>query len=177
MIRKALGKVIRFKRTEDGSLTVEFAILFPLYIFFILGVIEYSLVTIQKAMLDRSMDLVVRDIRLGINLPDTEHDTIKNAICDHMVVMHACSDNLLLEMIVQNPRGVLDFPVEPTCVDRAEEVQPVTVFQNGGSNALMIMRACAKVDPVFPTTAMGRALSGEDGLVTLTSTTTFVQEP
>ncbi|WP_160175159.1 TadE/TadG family type IV pilus assembly protein [Ruegeria halocynthiae] len=158
-------------------MTVEFVILFPLYIFFILGVIEYSLVTIQKAMLDRSMDLVVRDIRLGINLEDTKHDTIKDAICDEMVVMRACSDNLLLEMIVQDPRGNMNFPAEPTCVDRAEEVQPVTKFQNGGSNALMIMRACAKFDPLFPTTAMGRSVSGDDGLITLTATTTFVQEP
>lgn len=177
MIRKALEKVVRFKRTEDGSFTVEFVILFPLYIFFILGVIEYSMVSIQKAMLNRSMDLVVRDIRLGINLTDTDHDTIKDAICDNMAVMRDCSDNMLLEMIIQDPYGGVNFPIEPTCVDRAEEVQPVTDFQNGGSNALMILRACAKVDPLFPTTAMGRSVSGEDGLVRLTATTTFVQEP
>ena len=90
MIRKALKK-FRFKRAEDGALTVEFAIWFPVYMFFILGVIEYSLVAIQHAMLDRSMDLVVRDIRLGIGLEDTQHDTIKDAICDEMVVMQDCS--------------------------------------------------------------------------------------
>ncbi|MES0825173.1 TadE/TadG family type IV pilus assembly protein [Ruegeria sp. SCP11] len=177
MMRNVLKNVVRLKRTEDGSMTVEFAIWFPLYMFFILGVIEYSLVTIQQSMLDRSMDLVVRNIRLGINLEDTKHDTIKDAICDKMIVMQKCSDNLLLEMIVQDPFNGVNLPVAPTCVDREEEVQPVTEFQPGGSNALMILRACAKIDPVFPTTAMGRAVSGDDGLVTLTSTTTFVQEP
>ncbi|WP_282150896.1 TadE/TadG family type IV pilus assembly protein [Ruegeria atlantica] len=177
MIRKALGKVVQFKRTEDGSLTVEFAIWFPLYMFFVLGVIEYSLVTIQQAMLDRSMDLVVRDIRLGINLPDSQHDTIKDAICGEMVALRNCSDNLQLEMIVQDPYGGVNLPVEPDCSDRAEEAKPVREFSNGGSNALMILRACAKVDPIFPTTTMGRAVSGNDGLVTLTATTTFVQEP
>ncbi|CUH44855.1 TadE/TadG family type IV pilus assembly protein [Ruegeria atlantica] len=177
MIRKALGKAVQFKRTEDGSLTVEFAIWFPLYMFFILGVIEYSLVSIQKAMLDRSMDLVVRDIRLGINLPDAQHNTIKGAICDKMVVMQGCSENLQLEMIVQDPYGGVNLPLVPDCTDRAEEAKPVREFSNGGSNALMILRACAKFDPLFPTTAMGRAVSGDDGLVTLTATTTFVQEP
>jgi len=177
MIRNALKNTIRFKRTEDGSLTVEFVILFPLFMFFTLGVIEYSLVTIQQAMLDRSMDLVVRNIRLGINLENAEHDTIKDAICEEMIVMQGCSSNLQLEMIVQDPFGGVNLPVEPDCTDRAEESKPVRTFSNGGSNALMILRACAKVDPLFPTTAMGRAVSGDDGLVTLTTTTTFVQEP
>ncbi|MEW2917268.1 TadE/TadG family type IV pilus assembly protein [Ruegeria sp. ANG10] len=172
-----LKKAVRIKRSEDGNITVEFVILFPLYMFFILGVIEYAMVSIQQAMLDRSMDLVVRDIRLGINLEDTQHDTIKDAICDNMVVMQGCSNNLLLEMIVQDPYSGVNLPEEATCVDREEEVQPVTEFQSGGSNALMILRACAKIDPILPTTAMGRAVSGDDGLVTLTSLTTFVQEP
>ncbi|WP_170558102.1 TadE/TadG family type IV pilus assembly protein [Ruegeria atlantica] len=173
LLKKAAG----FKRSERGSVTVEFALWFPLYMFFILGVIDYSMVSIQKAMLDRSMDLVVRDIRLGINLPDTEHDTIKDAICEHMVVMPACSNNLQLEMIVQDPYSGVSLPAAPDCVDRAEEAKPVREFSNGGSNALMIMRACIKFDPIIPTTAMGRAVSGDDGLVTLTATTTFVQEP
>ncbi|RBW62065.1 TadE/TadG family type IV pilus assembly protein [Ruegeria sp. A3M17] len=177
MIRKTLEKAVRFKRTEHGSLTVEFAIWFPLYMFFILGVIEYSMVSIQKAMLDRSMDLVVRDIRLGINLPDTKHNTIKEAICGKMVAMRNCSDNLQLEMIVQDPYGGVNLPIVPDCSDRADEAKPVREFSNGGSNELMILRACAKVDPLFPTTVMGRAVSGDDGLVTLTATTTFVQEP
>ncbi len=158
-------------------MTVEFAIWFPLYMFFILGVIEYSMVTIQQALLDRSMDLVVRDIRLGINLEDNEHDTIKDAICDGMVVMRKCSDNLQLEMIIQDPYSGVNLPEVPDCTDRADEAKPVRNFSNGGSNELMILRACAKIDPIFPTTAMGRAVSGDDGLVTLTATTTFVQEP
>ncbi|WP_170409101.1 TadE/TadG family type IV pilus assembly protein [Ruegeria atlantica] len=177
MIRKALAYAARFKRPEEGGVTVEFALWFPLYMFFILGVIEYSLVSIQKAMLDRSMDLVVRDIRLGINLPDFGHDSIKNAICDNMVVMQKCSENLQLEMIVQDPYAGVNLPLVPDCTDRAEEAKPVREFSNGGSNALMILRACAKFDPLIPTTAMGRAVSGDDGLVTLTATTTFVQEP
>ncbi|WP_282118796.1 TadE/TadG family type IV pilus assembly protein [Ruegeria atlantica] len=184
MIRKALGKVLRFKRTEDGGLTIEFVIWFPVYMFFILGVIEYSLVTIQQAMLDRSMDLVVRNIRLGIGLEDTQHDTIKDAICNEMVIMQDCSKNLQLEMIVQDPYGGVNLPVEADCADRAEEAKPVREFSSGGANALMILRACARVDPLFPTTALGRggtdmsrALSDDDGLITLTSTTTFVQEP
>ncbi|WP_170464335.1 TadE/TadG family type IV pilus assembly protein [Ruegeria arenilitoris] len=177
MIQKALARVTRFKRDEHGGVTVEFAILFPLYMFIILAVIEYALVTIQQAMLERSMDLVVRDIRLGINLPDTEHDTIKEAICGNMVVMRNCSNNLLLEMIVQDPYSGINFPLEATCIDRQEEAQPVTEFQNGGSNALMILRACAQVDPLFPTTEIGRTMSGDDDLISLTSTTTFVQEP
>lgn len=99
MIRRALQKVVRFKRAEDGSLTVEFVILFPLYMFFILGAIEYSMVTIQQSMLERSMDLVVRDIRLGTGSGPT-HDSIKDAICSRSSIISNCSDNLRLEMVI-----------------------------------------------------------------------------
>ncbi|WP_170324470.1 TadE/TadG family type IV pilus assembly protein [Ruegeria arenilitoris] len=176
MIRELLKKIVRFKRSEDGSLTVEFVLIFPAYLFFIMGAVEYSMVTIQQSLLERSMDIVVRDIRLGTDAVIT-HDTIKDDICSRAGIIPSCSKNLRLEMILQDAFTGLDFPVEPDCVNREEEAKPARNFEAGASNALMILRACAKVDPIFPTTAMGRALQSDDGLVTLTSITAFVQEP
>jgi hypothetical protein len=176
MIRKLFEKAARFKRSEDGSLTVEFVLIFPAYLFFILSAVEYSMVTIQQSLLERSMDIVVRDIRLGTGGVIT-HDTIKEDICDRAGIIKSCETNLKLEMILQDAFTGLDFPVEPDCVNREEEAKPARNFEAGASNALMILRACAKVDPVFPTSAMGRALQADDGLITLTAITAFVQEP
>ncbi|WP_170381593.1 TadE/TadG family type IV pilus assembly protein [Ruegeria atlantica] len=176
MTLKNLKKLFRFKKSEEGSLTVEFVIIFPLFLFLILSAVEYSLVTIKQAMLERAVDITVRDIRLSTGETMT-HDSIKDAICANATIIDDCSNNLLLEMIEQSAYTGVNLPIEPTCVDRSEEVQPVTTFENGPPNALMILRACAKVDPIFPSSNMGRALVGDDELIALTATTAFVQEP
>lgn len=176
MIRRFFDKVLRFRRSEDGGLVVEFVILFPLYIIFMLCAVEYALVTVKQAMLDRSVDLVVRDIRLGTGSGPT-HDQIKDSICEKTLVVEDCSRNLQLEMIRQSAFTGVTLPADVDCIDRADEAKPVREFTNGPPNELMILRACAIVDPVFPTSLMGRSLSNDDGLITLTATTAFVQEP
>ena len=176
MTRRAWDNVLRFRRSEEGSLVVEFVILFPLYLAFILCAVEYALVTVKQSMLERSVDLVVRDIRLGTGSGPT-HDQIKEAICEQTLVIDDCSNNLQLEMIRQSAFTGVTLPAEPDCTDRSEEAKPVREFTNGPPNELMILRACAIVDPVFVTSSMGRALANDDGLIALTATTAFVQEP
>lgn len=176
MIRRLIGKVVRFKRREDGAVTIEFVIIFPVFMFFILSAMEYSLVTMQQAMLEHSVDRTVRDIRLGTGTNPT-HDEIKASICEKAAVIRDCDSNLQLEMIIQDAFVGVNLPVEVDCTDNSEEVKPVREFSNGAANELMILRACAKLDPVFPTSAMGRTLVDETGQIAITSTTAFVQEP
>lgn len=176
MIGALVSKLRSLRRREDGAVTVEFVIIFPAFMFFILSAMEYSVVTLQQAMLERAVDQTVRDIRLGTGTNPT-HDQIKDTICDRVVVIKRCTTNLQLEMLQQSAFVGLDLPPVPDCTDNSEEVNPVRAFENGLSNELMILRACAKVDPIFPTSAMGRILSDESGQIELTATTAFVQEP
>ncbi len=176
MILKALGNILRFKRTESGSVTVEFCLIFPAFMFFILSVVEYTLVTVQQSMLERAVDLTVREIRLGTGT-NPSHDGIKDSICTNAGIIKGCSENLRLEMVLQDAFAGVSLPAEPDCTDVSEEAKPVREFVNGPPNALMIIRACAKVNPVFPTSAMGRALADDSGQIRLTATTAFVQEP
>ncbi len=176
MILKTLARLLKFRKAESGSVTVEFVMIFPAFLFFILSAVEYSLVTLQQAMLERAVDQSVRDIRLGTGTGMT-HDQIKDSICNKAIMVRECDQNLRLEMIIQNAFVGVDLPPEPDCTDNSEEVKPVRQFKQGQSNELMILRACAKIDPVFPTSSMGRALSDETGQIALTATTAFVQEP
>ena len=176
MTLQALEKLLRFKRSEGGSATVEFVLIFPVFIFFILSALEYAKVTIQQSMLERAVDLTVRDIRLGTGSNPT-HDDIKDAICARAATVRECSENLRLEMIVQDAFVGVSLPAQPDCTDNSEGVKPVRKFVNGAPNALMILRVCAKINPVFPTSAMGRALADENGQIALSATIAFVQEP
>ena len=173
-LRALFGRV---SRSEEGSATVEFAITFPAVLLLMLAGIELGVVTLQNSMLERAVDITVRDIRLGTGTAP-QHSEIKDLICDRAGFIENCGDNLRLEMIQIDPRNWVGIPADADCTDQSEEVSPVRSFVNGLDNELMILRACAKFDPVFPTTGLGKAMIKDGaGQYALVSTSAFVQEP
>lgn len=173
-----IGRTLRrFWRAEDGNATIEFAITFPAMITIMLSGLELGFVTLQDSMLERAMDLTVREIRLGTGTAP-QHDEIKDMICDRAGFISNCSDNLRLEMVQVDPRAWTGISANADCTDQSEDVSPVRNFINGQENELMILRACVKIDPVFPTTGLGKNMSKDAaGQYALTATTVFVQEP
>ncbi|MEX0285286.1 MAG: TadE/TadG family type IV pilus assembly protein [Paracoccaceae bacterium] len=177
MIRDITSRLGRFRRSEDGSATIEFALTFPAMLFFLLSGVELGMVTLHQSMLERAIDLTVRDIRLGTGTAP-QHDAIKDLICERAGFIDQCGDNLRLEMIQIDPRNWTGLPGDPDCTDHSEEVAPVRSFVNGQSNELMILRACAKIEPVFPTTGLGATIGKDgEGKYALYATAAFVQEP
>ncbi|MDK3019477.1 TadE/TadG family type IV pilus assembly protein [Pseudodonghicola flavimaris] len=177
MIASLRDRLHRLWRAEDGNATIEFAIVFPAIITIMLSGLELGFITLEHAMLERAMDLTARDIRLGTGTAP-QHDDIKNMICGYAGFIPNCDTNLRLEMIQVDPRAWTDIDPTPDCTDKSEEVSPVRNFVNGQSNELMVLRACAKFDPVFPTTGLGKELvKDEFGQYSLTALTVFVQEP
>lgn len=177
MIRFAKTALRRFRRSEDGHATVEFVITFPAMLFFLLSGIELGFVTLHHASLERAVDMTVRDIRLGTGTAP-QHDEIKRLICLRAGFIENCNTNLRLEMISADPRNWNNIDPTPDCTDQSQPVQPVRSFENGQSNELMILRACAKINPVFPTTGLGQNMVKDDaGQYALVSSSAFVQEP
>lgn len=175
--RKRAGLFKRFMRAEDGHATIEFAITFPAMLFFLLSGIELGFVTLHHAMLERAMDMTVREIRLGTGAAP-QHDEIKNKICAAAGFIDNCSTNLRLEMIQVDPFNWVAIDPDADCTDQSEDVAPVRSFVNGLENELMVLRACAKIDPVFPTTGMGSNMVKDGaGQYSLVSVSAFVQEP
>ncbi|WP_306005293.1 TadE/TadG family type IV pilus assembly protein [Aquicoccus porphyridii] len=167
----------RWLRREDGSATIEFAILFPVFIMIFLSSVELGMITLRHAMLERGMDMAVRNIRLGTGTAP-QHDEIKAEICEFAGVIPGCATTLRLEMVPVNLRTAVSVPTDVDCVDTSEEVQPVRAFVNGQENELMILRACVKFDPIFPTTGLGRQLRTDSaGQAALVVSSAFVQEP
>jgi hypothetical protein len=166
-----------FLRAEDGTATVEFAITFPAMLFFMLSGIELGFVTLHHASLERAVDMTVRGIRLDTGAAP-QHNEIKDLICARAGFIENCQSNLRLEMVQVDPYNWSGIAAEADCTDQSEEVAPVRNFVNGQSNELMILRACAKIDPVFPTTGLGQNMVKDAaGQYALVSTSAFVQEP
>ncbi|MFC3616042.1 TadE/TadG family type IV pilus assembly protein [Lutimaribacter marinistellae] len=177
MISRLVSIWRRFRKQEDGNATIEFVIIFPALLVLMLSGIELAFVSLHHAMLERAVDMTVRDIRLGTGKAHT-HTDIKQVVCERAGFIDDCGSNLKLEMIRLDPYGIVSIPAQPDCTDKSDEVKPVRSFVNGQSNELMVLRACAKIDPVFPTSGLGKKLGDNtDGQYALTATTVFVQEP
>ena len=167
----------RFRGSEDGNASVEFAIIFPVFFVLLMTGIELGLMTLRYAYLERSLDIAVRDVRLSTGEPPTHAELIQT-ICARASLIDDCSNNLTLEMLPVDPRNWTTLPGTISCTNRAEEVQPVTEFKHGQANQLMIIRACAKFKPLYPSIAFTTALNTDSaGDVPLVATTAFVQEP
>lgn len=167
----------RFFKQEAGHASIEFAIMFPVFFFILLSSIELGVMTVRSALLERALDVVVREIRLTTGTAPS-HQALKEKLCNETNVVPDCLTNLALEMYLVDPRAWTDIPAKATCTNRAEEVDPVVSFSNGMDNELMILRACAKFNPMF--TAIGlssllqRDAAGDSAIVAKSA---FVQEP
>ena len=178
-MRRPIQNILRrFRRSESGHATIEFAITFPAMLFLLLSGVELGMITLQQSMLERAMDVTVRDIRLSTGTAP-QYDEIKDLLCERAGVINSCSDNMSLEMVRIDPRNWVPLAAVATCTDKSEEVIPTTEFKNDAQeNELMILRACAKVDPVFPTTGLGKNVVKDGaGQFALVSVSAFVQEP
>lgn len=169
----------RFKREEDGQMLLEFAILAPLVFTAFLSAVELGFYKTRHLFLDRGLDLAVRNVRLNTGT-DYTHADIKDMICDFAGFLDNCHSQLKLEMSPVDPRAFAEFAADEDCTDATQPVNPSRTFVLGGHNELMLLRACYKFDPIFPTSGLGYdfATNGDDaGMAKMVSITAFVQEP
>ena len=180
MMQKFKSWLRRLKRDESGTASVEFVLVVPIYITLIAMSIELGFVTMRHTLLERGLDMAVREIRLSTGA-DWEHDEIKGMICDNALLILDCDSNLRLEMVPTDPRVLGSMNSEVLCTDKAEQATTPDYddyIAAGNQNQLMLLRACLKYDPLFPAAVLGSALKQDgSGQVAVVTMTAFVQEP
>ena len=174
-------KFRRFRRKEDGSATIEFVILFPAFMsIFLLG-FESGFFMVRNVLLERAVDITIRDVRLG-NGRVPEFDDLKANICDAALIIPDCVDKLQIEMqSVEIVPGAIDpLRGRALCVDTTsdEDQSQFTTFDLGEQNSMMIVRVCSLMEPFFPTTRLGAGLGVDtEGNIAMVVTSAFVNEP
>ena len=177
-----LNEYRRFRGKEDGNATIEFVILFPAFIFLFLTGFEAGYYMVRNVMLERAVDVAVRDVRLSNgSVPDLQG--LKQRICDEASIIPDCmaSVQIELEPINKTPGGVAAAagPVV-RCIDKAAppDVDQTGDFNVGVQNQLMLVRVCALSQPLFPTTGIGVGMKVDgQGNYAIVATTAFVNEP
>ncbi|MEN8892856.1 TadE/TadG family type IV pilus assembly protein [Planktotalea arctica] len=180
-MKQLLNTLRRFRRAERGNVTVEFALVFPVFILILTSSIEMGVITIRQTLLERGLDIAMREVRIGTG-SQYSHDDIRDMICDGAVIFEDCEANLRLEMIPNDPRDYQALPATVDCVEQASGtnvvLNPVREFKRGQSNELMIVRACMLYDPVFPTSELALSRTTDhNGKSALVAVSAFTQEP
>ncbi|MEO1307642.1 MAG: TadE/TadG family type IV pilus assembly protein [Pseudomonadota bacterium] len=179
MLRTVSRALRRFWRNTEGSPTVEFVIVFPAFMVLFVSSFEAGLMQIRATMLERGVDMAVREIRLSTSTPPT-YDDVKRMVCDGAGLIPNCLDSIRLEMRRISPHtGSMNVPVQAQCVDRQEPVEPVEFDDVGDENDLMLLRVCVLFRPLAPTTGLGYQLANgdADGEYALVSMSAYVSEP
>ena len=155
---------------------MEFVVLFPFLMFMLFSIAEAGVLMARTVMLERGLDIAVRDLRLGLT-PGVTHDIIKGQICDAAFLLGDCEEVVLLEL---SPLAdVANFPTgEAQCIDRTSDVDPMITFDPGTSSEIMVIRACLIVDPMFPGMGLGAMLPVDaSGGYSIVMQSAFMNEP
>jgi len=175
MIRASLSRLTGFSKDETGSAVVPFALWSPVLIGLILSTVELGTVTVRHTVLERSLDVAVRDVRLGNT---SDHAGLKQTICDQAGALPDCMERLHLELLPLDMWAYTAPSRTADCVDTTEQVTPNRNFTHGGSNEMMLVRACYKYRPITPAGTLSSSLAkDENGYTALVATSAFVNEP
>jgi hypothetical protein len=177
-MRTLFKQLTRAWRDESGVASIEFLFALPVLMITFMASFESGMVMTRSIMLEQSLDMVMRELRLGhIDEPDSQ--VMKEEICKLTVIFTDCEASLTMEFY-QVSTATFDLPDLPAdCVNREEELQPVTALQIGQQNDLMLVRACIVQDAMFPTTGIGLGLSRTDqgGGYEIIASSAFSNEP
>lgn len=161
----APARLRRFVADDGGNATLEFVVLIPFLTFFMLALGEIGVFMTRHVNLDRSLDLAMRDVRLG-DQSALSPDGLRTRICDQAFLVADCSDTLMIELTSLGASGAF-APTTPTggvtCRNRTMPIQPVLQFDASGPGEIVIVRACVVVDPMFPATGFMALLPASFG--------------
>ena len=174
-----VARLKRFFTRCDGSASVEFVILFPLFISIMLMSVESGIYMARQVLLDRSVDIAVRDLRLGTDDPPSFYE-FKDQICANSMLIADCDDVIQIELRPVDLTTWTGVTGDPLCRDVTQNIDPYDPekYQSGAENELMMVQVCALYRPMFPTTYLGLGLQFvTGGYYAIVVKSGFVNEP
>lgn len=165
-------------RREEGAVTIPTLLWLPLFIMIMAASVELCVLIFKQTLLDRGVDLSTRIMRLGI-APLPSHDQLKRSICTNIAFVPNCMDRLAVEVFpIDTDTWTSTYNSPLLCTDSSSSAALSPQILRGGTNQLMILRACLKIDTMMEINPLAAALARDAGGQTaLVSVTAFVNEP
>ena len=168
----------RFWRHDHGSATVEFVIVVPLVLALLFSAVDFGAVMLRQVFLDRSVDIAVRQVRLG-NVAGAGFEAFKQTICDGTILIPNCTGSIAVEMRPIDTASFAGLDTPAQCINRAEDLEPVLAFNPGtGNQELMLIRVCIVADPFIELTGLVLGMPTDaSGAYSIVSHAAFANEP
>jgi len=177
VINNFLARLRDLRQKEDGTATIEFAIVFPIIMTMFLAAFEVGLLMTRQVTLERAVDMTIRDLRLG-NIVAPTQDSLRARICANARIIPECMTNLMIEMRPIDTNTWTPLGTDVTCKERSEDLDPLVSLNPGVQHELILVRVCSVIEPWFPTTKLGVALHNDTlGGYALAASSAFVNEP
>jgi hypothetical protein len=175
--RRIAGFVPDEMRREDGTAAMEFVLVIPVIMMIFMASFESGLLMTRSIMLEQSVDMTMRELRLG-HYASVTNLLLKREICSRTIIFPNCMSNIKIQLDRVNTTS-WDIPATPAhCVNRREEGEPVVSMSAGQQNDLMLVRVCIALQAMFPSTGLALKLPlDEDGGYGLVARSAFVTEP
>ena len=176
-LRRLLTRATDAFRREDGTATMEFVLVIPVIMAIFMASFESGLLMTRSIMLEQSVDMTMRELRLG-HFTNITNQLLKREICSRTIIFPDCENNIKIQMDRVSTTS-WTMPATPThCVNRRETVEPVTTMSAGQQNDLMLIRVCVVLQAMFPSTGIALSLPLDaDGGYGLVARSAFVVEP
>lgn len=165
----------RWRASTSGVTAIEFSILAPLFFALLFSLFELSLIFLRGASLDNALSASSRLIYTG---QAPTQDQLEQAICDRVLFMSNCKENITVEISV-----VSNFLVPPendlACrnSDNAS-FSPAVRYDTVGSAQIAFMRVCLSTPIIAPGIGLGLSLPKTDtDRFQIVSSTAFLSEP
>lgn len=167
----------RFWRREDGTATIEFALLVPVFLAVLVAGVEVGVLSARQTMMERGMEQTMRALRLG-RLQPVNLATLRESVCRGTAIIRDCQASLLIELRRLEPQNITLPAGNAPCINREEETQPAVTLTPGVEHDLILVRVCLIVDPVFPTSGLGIGLPRDaSGGFRMVTSSVYVNEP
>ncbi len=157
MKNKSMHKLLS---DRSGIAAVEFALVAPIFFALIFSIFEAGWVITKIALVENAVEKTARGIYTGAvqNNTSITPDTLIQDICDGIVVISDCSENVTLDV-----RTIMYLGVQPSddvvCRDSSSPgFNPVTIYDPGASSEITFIRVCVTTELFTPFLGLGLAL-------------------
>ena len=167
---------------ERGGATVEFVLLVPAFLMVFISSFEASIMLTRQVMMERAVDIVVRDIRLDTGSTVTQNQ-VRNRVCERATILPDCRENMLIELTLIDQVTYATPAANAPCVNQLTSIVPQSSFAGSRSGQMVMLRACYSVQPSLPLAVLAGnrtlgsyLINDEDGTFRIVTANAFVVE-
>lgn len=162
-----------WKKNEEGSTAVEFALVGIPFILMVIGIIEMALMFTSQSLLEASTSEAARQVRVGAVQQGGGEDVFQDALCDFASVLIPCADIQYQVVSVDSFEEAGDFPDAEFDEDGNLEDQQ---FDPGGVSDVVMIRVAYKYPIKTPMMKLILTNNNDDSRILL-STVVLQTEP